>query len=184
MTDILAALTNRFSQALTTAFGQELNGTDPLVVPASNPKFGDYQSNVALSLAKPLKKSPRDIAQAIIDAVQLDDMAEHPAIAGPGFINIKLKTDYLQQQLNLIKTDSRIGASLVKEPERIVVDFSSPNIAKEMHVGHLRSTIIGDCIARTLAFRGHEVIRLNHVGDWGTQFGMLIAYLRETYPEH
>ena len=183
MTDILAALTDRFSQALTTAFGQELNKTDPLVVPASNPKFGDYQSNVALSLAKPLKKSPRDIAQAIIDAVQLDDLAEHPAIAGPGFINIKLKTDYLQQQLNLITTDNRIGASLAKKPERIVVDFSSPNIAKEMHVGHLRSTIIGDCIARTLAFRGHEVIRLNHVGDWGTQFGMLIAYLRETYPE-
>ena len=183
MTDILPTLTDRFSQALTTAFGQKLNGTDPLVVPASNPKFGDYQSNVALSLAKPLKKSPRDIAQAIIDAVQLDDMAEIPTIAGPGFINIKLKTDYLQQQLNLIKTDSRIGASLAKEPERIVVDFSSPNIAKEMHVGHLRSTIIGDCIARTLAFQGHEVIRLNHVGDWGTQFGMLIAYLRETYPE-
>lgn len=176
-------LKERFLQALVAAFGQELAATDPLLVPASNPKFGDYQSNVAMSLAKPLKQKPRDIAQKIVDHLNVSDICQTPEIAGPGFINLMIKPSYLEAQLSSIVGFARLGVDRVENPQKIVVDFSSPNIAKEMHVGHLRSTIIGDCIARILEFRGHEVIRLNHVGDWGTQFGMLITYLREAYPE-
>jgi arginyl-tRNA synthetase len=176
-------LKERFLQALVAAFGQELAATDPLLVPASNPKFGDYQSNVAMSLAKPLKQKPRDIAQKIVDCLNVSDICETPEIAGPGFINLMIKPSYLEAQLGSIVGFARLGVDRVDSPQKIVVDFSSPNIAKEMHVGHLRSTIIGDCIARILEFRGHEVLRLNHVGDWGTQFGMLITYLREAYPE-
>lgn len=176
-------LKERFNQALVAAFGQELAATDPLLVPASNPKFGDYQSNVAMSLAKPLKQKPRDIAQKIVDHLNVSDICEVPEIAGPGFINLMIKPSYLEAQLGSMIGFARLGVDRVETPQKIVVDFSSPNIAKEMHVGHLRSTIIGDCIARILEFRGHEVLRLNHVGDWGTQFGMLITYLREAYPE-
>ena len=183
MTSILPQLKTQFSQALVTAFGSEFADTDPLVVLASNPKFGDYQCNVALPLAKKLKQKPRDIAQQILDNLEEIESCETPTIAGAGFINLTLKPAYLEAQLNTIKTDSRLGVESVKYPQRIIVDFSSPNIAKELHVGHLRSTIIGDCIARVLEFRGHDVLRLNHVGDWGTQFGMLITYLREAYPE-
>ena len=183
MTSILPQLKTKFSQALVTAFGAEFADTDPLVVLASNPKFGDYQCNVALPLAKKLKQKPRDIAQQIIDNLEDIESCETPTIAGAGFINLTLKPAYLEAQLNTIKTDARLGVESVKSPQRTIVDFSSPNIAKELHVGHLRSTIIGDCIARVLEFRGHDVLRLNHVGDWGTQFGMLITYLREAYPE-
>lgn len=183
MNSIIEQLKNRFSKALVAAFGSELAAQDPMVVLASNPKFGDYQSNVALPLAKQLQQKPRAIAQAIVDNLEITDLCEPPEIAGPGFINLSIKPAYLESQLSSIATDSRLGIETAKEPQRTVVDFSSPNIAKEMHVGHLRSTIIGDSIARTLEFRGHDVLRLNHVGDWGTQFGMLIAYLQEAYPE-
>lgn len=176
-------LKERFLEALVAAFGQELAATDPILVPASNPKFGDYQSNVAMSLAKPLKQKPRDIAQKIVEHLNVSDICQTPEIAGPGFINLIIKPSYLEAQLSSIVGFARLGVDRVETPQKIVVDFSSPNIAKEMHVGHLRSTIIGDCIARILEFRGHEVLRLNHVGDWGTQFGMLITYLREAYPE-
>ena len=180
---ILELLKNRVSQALVAAFGEELAGVDPLVVPASNPRFGDYQSNVALSLPKQLKQNPRAIAQQIADNIDVTNICQTPEIAGPGFLNFTLLPSYLETRLKDIQTDSRLGVETAKNPQRIVIDFSSPNIAKEMHVGHLRSTIIGDSIARILEFRGHDVLRLNHVGDWGTQFGMLIAYLREAYPE-
>ncbi|MGB5635501.1 MAG: arginine--tRNA ligase, partial [Waterburya sp.] len=143
----------------------------------------DYQSNVALSLAKSLKQNPRAIAQSIIDQFQTGDMCETPTIAGPGFINFTLKSNYIGTLLTKIQPAERLGIPLIEPKEKVVVDFSSPNIAKEMHVGHLRSTIIGDAISRVLEFRGYDVLRLNHVGDWGTQFGMLIAYLREVYPE-
>lgn len=176
-------LKERFLEALVAAFGQELAATDPLLAPASNPKFGDYQSNVAMSLAKPLKQKPRDIAQKIVEHLNVSDICQTPEIAGPGFINLIIKPSYLEAQLSSIVGFARLGVDRVETPQKIVVDFSSPNIAKEMHVGHLRSTIIGDCIARILEFRGHEVLRLNHVGDWGTQFGMLITYLREAYPQ-
>ncbi|MBE9047073.1 arginine--tRNA ligase [Pleurocapsales cyanobacterium LEGE 10410] len=183
MTSILEQLKDSVSQALVSAFGTELADTDPLVAPTNNPKFGDYQSNVALPLAKTLKQNPRAIAQSIIDHLQLEEMCEAPTIAGPGFINFMLKTDYISKLLAKIQPDERLGVPQVEPAQKVIVDFSSPNIAKEMHVGHLRSTIIGDAIARILEFRGYDVLRLNHVGDWGTQFGMLIAYLREAYPE-
>ena len=183
MNPTLEKLKNQFELALVAAFGSDYAGVDPMLVSASNPKFGDYQSNAALSLAKQLGKPPRAIAQTIIQHLDVSDICETPSVAGAGFINFTLKPEYLQAQLSEIQADSRLGIAPAKQPGRVVVDFSSPNIAKEMHVGHLRSTIIGDCIARILEFQGHDVLRLNHVGDWGTQFGMLIAYLREVCPE-
>ena len=183
MTSILEQLQDSVSQALVSAFGEEYVHTDPLVAPTNDPKFGDYQSNVALRLAKPLKQNPRAIAQSIIDHLPNEDMCETPTIAGPGFVNFTLKSNYIGQLLSQIQNDERLGIPQVQPNKKVIVDFSSPNIAKEMHVGHLRSTIIGDAIARILEFRGYDVLRLNHVGDWGTQFGMLIAYLREAYPE-
>ncbi|AHJ29929.1 arginine--tRNA ligase [Nodularia spumigena CS-584] len=173
----------KLEQALVAAFGDEYAGVDPILVTASNPKFGDYQANVALSLSKRLGQQPRAIASAIVEKLDVSDFCETPEIAGPGFINLKLKVAYLEAQLNAIQADSRLGVPKTETPKREIVDFSSPNIAKEMHVGHLRSTILGDSIARILEFQGHDVLRLNHVGDWGTQFGMLITYLREVYPE-
>jgi len=173
----------KLQQAIALAFGETYINLDPILVPASNPKFGDYQANVALSLSKKLGQSPRAIANAIVEKLEISDICTAPEIAGPGFINLKLQTSYLEAQLQAIQTDPRLGVPVAKQLQREIVDFSSPNIAKEMHVGHLRSTIIGDCIARILEFRGHDVLRLNHVGDWGTQFGMLITYLREVHPE-
>ena len=134
-------------------------------------------------MGKKLGKPPRAIASTNIENLYIADICETPEIAGPGFINLKLKPAYLEAQISEIAADTRLGIEPVKTPQRVAIDFSSPNIAKEMHVGHLRSTIIGDAIARTLEFQGHDVIRINHIGDWGTQFGMLIAYLREVYPE-
>ncbi|MDB9528125.1 arginine--tRNA ligase [Oscillatoria sp. CS-180] len=183
MLSAIATLTSRLEQALVNAFGSELEGADPLLVPASNPKFGDYQANCALPLAKRLKDKPRAIAEKIVSNLEVADICEPPEIAGPGFINLRLKTAYLEAQLQIIRKDERLGVEIVKHPQKVVVDFSSPNIAKEMHVGHLRSTIIGDSIARVLEFLGHDVLRLNHVGDWGTQFGMLITHLRDACPE-
>ena len=179
---IIETLRNRVNQALIAAFGVKSDKVDTLVVPASNPRFGDYQSNVALFLAKKLQQKPRAIASQIADNLNVTSICQPPTIAGPGFINFTLLASYLETQLEKIQRDPRLGVEQVKNPQKTVVDFSSPNIAKEMHVGHLRSTIIGDSIARILEFRGHQVLRLNHVGDWGTQFGMLIAYLREAYP--
>jgi arginyl-tRNA synthetase len=183
MKSTLEQLKIRFAQAFTAAFGNDLAGIDPMLVPASNPKFGDYQANAAMSLAKKLGQKPRDIAQKVVENLEISDICETPEIAGPGFINLTLKPSYLKNQLSEILASDRLGVDPAQDPQQIVVDFSSPNIAKEMHVGHLRSTIIGDSIARVLDFKGHNVLRLNHVGDWGTQFGMLIAYLREVYPD-
>jgi arginyl-tRNA synthetase len=183
MNSTLEQLKARFDKALTAAFGDGMTGTDPMLVPASNPKFGDYQSNAALSLAKKLGKPPRAIAEQLVKNLDVSDLCAPPEVAGPGFINLTITPAYLESQLMAVQADKRLGVPLAKTPQREVVDFSSPNIAKEMHVGHLRSTIIGDCIARILEFKGHDVLRLNHVGDWGTQFGMLIAYLREVHPE-
>ncbi|MBV5257562.1 arginine--tRNA ligase [Synechococcus moorigangaii CMS01] len=183
MKSILIHLQTAVSKALIKTFGENLKDIDPLVVPASNPKFGDYQSNVALSLTKTLKKNPREIAQGVIEALEISEICETPTIAGPGFINFTLKSSYLATLLKEVQQSDRLGIDPVEDPKKVIVDFSSPNIAKEMHVGHLRSTIIGDSIARILEFRGQDVLRLNHVGDWGTQFGMLITYLKEAYPD-
>ena len=183
MKSILEQLNEIFSESLKTVFGSEISLPSPLIVPATNAKFGDFQCNIALPLAKILSEKPRAIAEIIVTAVDLSDICEPLEIAGPGFINLKLTNDYLVSQVKIIQNDPDLGVEKITEPERIVVDFSSPNIAKEMHVGHLRSTIIGDVIARILEFRGYDVLRLNHVGDWGTQFGMLITHLRDLHPE-
>lgn len=183
MTSTVELLKIKFNQALVAAFGEDFATIDPMVVASTNPKFGDYQCNLAMSLTKPLKSNPRAIATQIIDNLIIDEICETPEIAGPGFINLRLKTDYLQIQLQKMLGDERLNIPKVNPNQKMIVDFSSPNIAKEMHVGHLRSTIIGDSIARVLEFQGHEVLRLNHVGDWGTQFGMLITYLKEVYPD-
>jgi len=181
---VIAQLRTKFDQALIAAFGDAGRGINPLLNPTNNPQFGDYQANVAMSLAKQLQQKPREIASQLATALiscGIDELCEPPEIAGPGFINLRLKTSYLEAQVKAMAND-HLGIAPVSQPQTIIVDFSSPNIAKEMHVGHLRSTIIGDAIARVLEFQGHNVLRLNHVGDWGTQFGMLITYLREVYP--
>jgi arginyl-tRNA synthetase len=183
MNSTITYLTAQLDRAIIAALGEEYAGTDPLLVLSSNPKFGDYQANMAMGLAKKLGQQPRLIAQSIVDNLDVSQVCEVPQIAGPGFINFTVKPAHLAAQLQQIQSDKRLGIAIANPPQRVVVDFSSPNIAKEMHVGHLRSTILGDCIARVLEFRGHDVLRLNHVGDWGTQFGMLILFLREAYPQ-
>ena len=151
------------------------------VVPTTNPAFGDYQCNAAMALAKRAKSKPRDVATALVSAIgNLDGLAEKVEIAGPGFINITLAPAWIEARLAELTTDTRMGVPVAASPQTVVVDYSGPNVAKQMHVGHLRSTIIGDAIARVMAFLGHNVIRQNHIGDWGTQFGMLITFLRES----
>jgi arginyl-tRNA synthetase len=183
MNSTIQKIREQFEQALIAAFGSDLEGTDPILVPASNPKFGDYQANVAMSLAKRLGKAPRAIAEQVIQHLDLSEFCETPTVAGAGFINLTFKTSYLEEQLRCVQANSRLGVAPIEPLKRAIVDYPSPNIAKEMHVGHLRPSVIGDCIARILEFLGYEVLRLSHVGDWGTPFGMLIAYLREPYPE-
>ncbi len=175
--------------------GGKLSGKpiNPQLVRTNNPEFGDYQINAALQLTKILKKAPRDIATSIVTELTKNEefasICDSPKIAGPGFINLTIKPERLIQELITRLEDNRLGIPLAETndgkriTDPIIVDFSSPNIAKEMHVGHLRSTIIGDSIARVLEFRGHNVLRLNHVGDWGTQFGMLINHLKSVAPE-
>jgi len=171
--NILALLRARFKPVLS----ELVDDAGPLlemIRPAGDPKFGDYQANFAMGLAKKLGKSPRDLATEVVAAVNVDDLCEAPEVAGPGFINLKLRDEWIQQQLQSAKTDARIGIEKVDAPRTYVVDFSSPNVAKPMHVGHIRSTVIGDALCRTLRFVGHNVISDNHLGDWGTQFGMII----------
>lgn len=160
---------------------------DPQLAPASKPEFGDFQANGALPLAKPLGQPPRKIAEAVVEQLKAEpafaELCLEPQIAGPGFINLTLRPERLAAEVQARLGDQRLGVPAVPQGAPVVVDFSSPNIAKEMHVGHLRSTIIGDSLARVLEFRGHPVLRLNHVGDWGTQFGMLITHLKQVAPE-
>ncbi|MEN8445106.1 MAG: arginine--tRNA ligase [Cyanobacteria bacterium J06555_13] len=183
MKSTLNELKNRVQAALVAAFGDEYRGTDPLLVSTNNPKFGDYQANVAMSLAKPLKSNPRAIASQITENLDVSDFCEAPSIAGPGFINFKLKTEHLEQQLKEMHGSDRLGIAKANPPKKIITDYPSPNIAKEMHVGHLRPAVIGECFARVLEFLGHDVVKVSHIGDWGTPFGMLIAYLQEAYPD-
>jgi len=157
-------------------------GIYPAIVRTStDPGFGDYQANGVMALAKKLKTNPRKLAEDVVKNLEIDDICEKPEVAGPGFINLRLKAGFIAERLLEINAgpESRLGIERTAEPKTIVVDFSGPNIAKQMHVGHLRSTIIGDCICRTLEFLGHDVKRQNHIGDWGTQFGMLMAKLDE-----
>jgi arginyl-tRNA synthetase len=167
------------SAAIQKALG--LDGPRPaLVRPTTDPKFGDFQINGAMKLGKELGKPPRELAQPIADALADVDAIERAEVAGPGFVNIHLSDAWIARKLTEAALDfDRDGVPEVDGPEKVIVDFSSPNIAKQMHVGHLRSTIIGDAISRILSFVGHEVVRDNHLGDWGTQFGLLIMGMRE-----
>jgi len=150
-----------------------------LVLPAQDPSFGDYQANGAMALAKRLGKKPREVASKIVKHLDVSDFAEKPEVAGPGFINLRLQPEWVGRQLGRLSADERLGVESRRAgTETVVVDYSAPNLAKEMHVGHLRSTIIGDALVRMLQFAGHKVVRQNHVGDWGTQFGMLVAYVQ------
>lgn len=150
-----------------------------LIAPGKKVGFGDYQANCAMGAAKAMGTNPRELAAKIVAALDLDGIADKIEIAGPGFINIDLKPEWLGEQIAKAQSDARLQVEQVSAPQNVVIDYSGPNLAKEMHVGHLRSTIIGDSLARLLEFQGHNVIRQNHVGDWGTQFGMLIAELEE-----
>ncbi len=173
-------LDQRLSRAMQAA---GIADTFPAVIkPSGRPEFGDYQANGIMAAAKAVKTNPRELATRVLEQLELDDVADKVEIAGPGFINIHLKNSWLARQAKaLLTADSLLEKTA--SPETIVIDYSGPNLAKEMHVGHLRSTIIGDAVARTLDYLGHTVIRQNHVGDWGTQFGMLIAHLIEQ-PDH
>jgi len=167
-------LEERISTAMATATGRDDSAA--IVRPSTDPKFGDYQANGVMALAKKLKANPRKLAEDVVGNLDLSDICEPLEVAGPGFINLRLKPDYIAKRILGINRDiANLGVDKAAVPKTIVVDFSSPNIAKQMHVGHLRSTIIGDCICRTLEFLGHNVIRQNHIGDWGTQFGILCA---------
>ena len=175
--NILKLLEDRVIKALNAAGAPE--DTPAMVRPSARANFGDYQCNAVMAAAKKMGQKPRDLAQTVVDQLDLDGIAEKTEIAGPGFINIYLAPEFLAKGLHTAVSDERIGVEKVEKPQTVIVDYSAPNVAKEMHVGHLRSTIIGDSTARTLEFMGHKVIRQNHLGDWGTQFGMLIAHLEE-----
>ncbi len=163
-------LSRTLSRALTAA-GLSATGE---VVPATDPRFGDYQTNAALVLAKQRGENPRAVAQKIIEHLDVAEWCESPTIAGAGFINLALKPEAVALQAARLLQDDRLGVPLADSRRRIVIDFGSPNVAKPMHVGHIRSTVLGDALARIAEFLGHEVIRDNHIGDWGTQFGMVI----------
>ena len=155
--------------------------TNPAVSQSTKPQFGDYQANGVMGAAKKLKTNPRELATKVVEHLTpaLADIADNIELAGPGFINIHLNNNWLASQLAASAADANLGVSQREEPQTVVVDYSAPNLAKEMHVGHLRSTIIGDAVVRALEFRGDKVIRQNHMGDWGTQFGMLLAHLSD-----
>jgi arginyl-tRNA synthetase len=169
-----ALLTSRLQAAFTAAGIDLPEGFTPGVVIASDTRFGDYQSNAAMILAKQLKTNPRALAEQIKAALQVEDLCEKITVDGPGFLNLTLSPAALAQRLSVIVKDDHVGVPQVEKAKTIVVDFSAPNIAKPMHVGHIRSTFIGDSLARVARFIGHKVITDNHVGDWGTQFGMII----------
>lgn len=171
--NILALLQSRFAPALS-ALVTEPQPLLEMIRVAQDAKFGDYQANFAMSLGKQLGKPPREIATQVAAQSKLDDLCLPADVAGPGFINLKLRDDWLASQLQAAIADDRLGIASTTAPRTFVVDFSSPNVAKPMHVGHIRSTVIGDALYRTLQFLGHRVISDNHLGDWGTQFGMII----------
>lgn len=179
--NIQSILSDKIKQAMVIAGADQ--SCDALVRQSGKPQFGDYQANGIMAAAKKLGLNPREFAQKVLDNLQLSDIAEKLEIAGPGFINIFLNPTWLTTEISAALSHKNLGIQATNK-QTVVIDYSSPNVAKEMHVGHLRSTIIGDAVARTLEFLGHNVIRANHVGDWGTQFGMLIAYLEKMQNEH
>lgn len=173
---IKSQLSQIIEQALTNA---DIEASEIIISDATKPEFGDYQYNGVMKLAKILKKNPREIATTVAQHINTTGMISKVEVAGPGFINIWLNNEWLSTQTTSILDDNRVGVGYVNTPQKVVVDYSGPNMAKQMHVGHLRSSIIGDTLATLLEFLGNDVIRQNHIGDWGTQFGMLIAHLEE-----
>ncbi len=176
MSILTDALASRFDKAIASAFGQEHAGTAPVLRRSAH---ADFQADVALGLAKKLGRPPREVAQQLVAKLDLEGLADKVDIAGPGFVNITLTPSWLSRALEETTADARLGVAAQK-PETVVIDYSSPNVAKEMHVGHIRSTLIGDSLARVLEALGHRVIRQNHLGDWGTPFGMLIEHVLDT----
>ncbi|MEZ6134291.1 MAG: arginine--tRNA ligase [Pirellulaceae bacterium] len=170
---ILALIRDRFAQALV-GWVDDPEEHVQRITPARDARHGDYQANIAMPLQKALGRKPQEIAQQIIDKLSIDDICHPPEIAGPGFINLRLRDDFLARQLETVARDARQGVTTVVQSRTFVIDYSAPNVAKPMHVGHIRSTVIGDALARVLRFLGHRVISDNHLGDWGTQFGMII----------
>lgn len=181
MTTIFQTIHTRFVDALGQLLPDE--AVDPLIRENRDETHGDFQSNVAMSLAKKLGKPPVDVAKSLTALLKLDDLCDRIEIAGPGFINMGLSAKALARHLNGLKDDARLGVDKVKNPVKHIIDFSSPNLAKEMHIGHLRTTVTGESIARILEFLGHDVERVNHIGDWGTQFGMLLEHVYTTAPD-
>jgi arginyl-tRNA synthetase len=171
--NILRELQSRFRAALAGLVDDPAELLE-MVRPSQDPKFGDYQANFAMPLGKRLGRPPRDLATEIVARLQVSDWCEAPQVEGPGFINLRLKTEWLAAAATKALADDRLGVDRVAQPRTFVLDYSSPNVAKPMHVGHIRSTVIGDSLKRTLTFLGHRVIADNHIGDWGTQFGMII----------
>jgi arginyl-tRNA synthetase len=175
--NVLAELRRRFAGALQGIVQDDgiVKELAAMVLPSQDTKFGDYQANLAMPLGKRLGKPPREVAGQVVSNLQVADICEPPEIAGPGFINLRIKGDFLTRQLKRALDDrERLGVAAVAHPKTYVLDYSSPNVAKPMHVGHIRSTVIGDALYRVLEFLGHRTISDNHIGDWGTQFGMII----------
>lgn len=177
MTTAEDTLEARLRAAVSATFGSEFDDTDPQLRAATRPEFGHFQTNLPLRLAKPLQLPPLQIAERLLAALDVSDLCEQPEVAGQGFINLRLRPAFLAAEVTSMLSDAKLGVPLPAQPQRAVIDYSSPNVAKQMHVGHLRSTVIGDSLARVLVFAGHNVVRQNHIGDWGTQFGMLIEQL-------
>ncbi|MEV6897616.1 arginine--tRNA ligase [Amycolatopsis sp. NPDC051372] len=179
--EVSEELARRVVDALHRALDVDIAPADALIAVSTRDGV-DYQCNLAMSLGKRLGRPPREVAAAIVEHLEITDLAEPPEIAGPGFLNFVLRRGWLESSVNALGSDPRLGVEPATEPRRIALDYSSPNVAKEMHVGHLRSSVIGDAIVRLLRFAGHEVLPHNHLGDWGTPFGMLIEHLLDEPP--
>ncbi|HWB14153.1 MAG TPA: arginine--tRNA ligase [Pirellulales bacterium] len=183
--NVLSFIRSRFAAALAALpdapglSAHEIAELVDMVRPSQDPKFGDYQANCAMPLGKRLGRSPREVAQQIVEHLGWNDLGDAPEVAGPGFINLRLSECWLSRHLSRAAQDDRLGVAKAEPPRTYVVDYSAPNVAKPMHVGHIRSTVIGDSLYRTLKFAGHRVIGDNHIGDWGTQFGMIIYGFRQ-----
>jgi arginyl-tRNA synthetase len=171
--NILQELRTRFERVLSD-YSPEPAALAQQIRPAQDARFGDYQANFAMALAKSRGVNPQELAREIAGKVDLSDLCEPPEVAGPGFINLKLHSRWITTQSNRQAHDPRCGVDPVARPLKVIVDYSSPNVAKPMHVGHLRSSVIGDALYRILKYLGHDVVSDNHIGDWGTQFGMII----------
>ncbi|HWA73113.1 MAG TPA: arginine--tRNA ligase [Polyangiaceae bacterium] len=176
MTHPVSRLRELVSAAVVESFGPEHAAVDPAVHRSA---FADYQADVALRLARAVRKPPLEVAKALAAAIDASELCEDVQVSPPGFVNFRLRRDVLETSINALVRDERAGVPRVARAQTIVIDYSSPNVAKEMHVGNLRTTVIGDCLARLLGFQGHRVVRQNHIGDWGTPFGMLVEHLHD-----